>query len=103
MSTIFETSQSKSAMLMKVVSHSIQRLPTSLHKRDPRMSGTDSWVVRKGQVTIVACSNAVEQTIPPMVIFDAKNLNHAWTKNEVPGTKYGLSDNGWINTGLFES
>ena len=58
---------------------------------------------RKGQVTIVACSNAVGQTIPPMVIFDAKNLNHAWTKNEVPGTKYGLSDNGWINTGLFES
>ena len=31
---------------------------------------------RKGQVTIVACSNAVGQTIPPMVIFDAKNLNH---------------------------
>ena len=57
---------------------------------------------RKGQVTIVACSNAVGQTIPPMVIFDAKNLNHTWTKNEVPGTKYGLSDNGWINTELFE-
>ena len=49
---------------------------------------------RKGQITIVARSNAVGQTIPPLVIFDAKNLNHAWTKNEVPGTKYGLSDNG---------
>ena len=43
------------------------------------------------------------QTIPPMIIFDAKNLNHAWTKNEVSGTKYGQSDNGWINTELFES
>ena len=37
-----------------------------------------------------------------MIIFDAKNLNHPWTKHEVPGTKYGLSDNGWINTDLFE-
>ena len=42
---------------------------------------------RKGQVTIVACTNAVGQTIPSMVIFDTKNLNHAWTKNKVPGTK----------------
>ena len=61
---------------------------------------------RKRQVTIVACSNsynAVGQTLPPMVIFDAKSLNHSWTKNEVPGTKYGRSDNGWINTELFGS
>ena len=53
---------------------------------------------RKGQVTIVACGNAAGQVIPPMVIFDAKNLNHAWTDKEVPGTKYGLSDKGWITT-----
>ena len=37
-----------------------------------------------------------------MVISDAKNLNHAWTRNEVSGSKYGLSDKGWINTDLFE-
>ena len=59
-------------------------------------------VGRKGQVTIVACGNAAGQALPPMIIFDAKNLNHAWTANEVPGTKYGLSDNGWITTELFE-
>ena len=52
---------------------------------------------KKGQVTIVACVNAVGQAIPQMIIFDAKNLKHAWTNNEVPGAKYGLSDNGWIN------
>ena len=57
---------------------------------------------KKGQVTIVACVNGTGQALPPMVIFDAKNLNYAWTKNEVPGTRYGLSDNGWINTDLFE-
>ena len=37
-----------------------------------------------------------------MVIFDAKKLNHAWTEHEIPGTKYGLSDKGWIDTDLFE-
>ena len=35
-------------------------------------------------------------------IFDAQHLNHAWTKGEFPGTRYGLSDKGWINTELFE-
>ena len=57
---------------------------------------------KKGQITVVGCVNAAGQVLPPMIIFDAKNLNHAWTKNEVPGTKYGLSDKGWINTELFE-
>ena len=57
---------------------------------------------RKGQVTIVACASAAGQVIPPMIIFDAKNLQHAWTKGEVPGTKYGLSEKGWINCDLFE-
>lgn len=57
---------------------------------------------RKGQVTIVACANAAGQVIPPMINYDAKNLQHAWTKGEVPGTKYGLSEKGWINCELFE-
>jgi len=35
-----------------------------------------------------------------MIIFDAQNRNHAWTKGEFPGTKYRLSANGWINTDL---
>ena len=58
---------------------------------------------RKGQVTVVGCGNASGQVIPPMIIFDAKKLNHAWTQKEVPGTKYGLSDKGWITTDLFEA
>ncbi len=57
---------------------------------------------KKGQITVVACGNAIGQVIPPMVIFDAKNLNHRWTADEIPGTKYGLSDKGWITSELFE-
>ena len=39
------------------------------------------------------------QLVKSMVIFDAKILNHTWTKNDVTGiaTKYSLSDKGWIN------
>ena len=49
---------------------------------------------RKGQIIFVACGNAASQVIPPMLIFDAKKLNHAWRANEIPGTRYGLSDKG---------
>ena len=41
--------------------------------------------------------------IPLTIIFDAKKMNHAWTGRELPGTKYGCSESGWITTDLFES
>ena len=40
-------------------------------------------------MTIVGCINAIGQAIPPMVIFDAHNLNPAWTKGEFLETKLG--------------
>ena len=58
---------------------------------------------QKGQITVVTCANAAGQALPPMVIFSASRLNPAWTKGEVPGTQYGLNQNGWIITKLFES
>ena len=45
----------------------------------------------KNQTTIVACGSATGQPIPPFVIFDAKQLNPLWTRDEVGGTRYGLS------------
>ena len=35
------------------------------------------------------------------VIWDAKSLNKEWTVGEVPGTTYGLSSKGWVDTELF--
>ena len=32
---------------------------------------------KKGQVAVVGCVNAIGQTITPMIIFDAKYINHA--------------------------
>ena len=57
---------------------------------------------KKGQVTVIACGNAVDQPIPPFVIFDATKLNALWTKGEVPGTRYGLSSRGWTDQELFQ-
>jgi len=56
----------------------------------------------KDQVTVVGCINAMDQALPPFVVFDAKNLNIQWIDNEVPGTTYGLSDSGWMDMVLFK-
>jgi len=58
---------------------------------------------QKGQITVVACGNAAGNVLPPLIIFDAKNMQHALAQGEVPGSRYGTSDKGWITTGQFES
>ena len=55
----------------------------------------------KSQLTVLACCSAAGYAIPPFVIFDRKALNPKLTEGEVPGTLYGLSHNGWINSELF--
>ena len=55
----------------------------------------------KSQITVLACGSAAGYTIPPMVIFDRKSLKLEMTEGEVPGTFYGLSDNGWMDSELF--
>ena len=40
--------------------------------------------------------------MPPMVVWDRKVLNYQLTIGEVPGTFYGLSDNGWMTAELFD-
>lgn len=55
----------------------------------------------KTQITIVGCVNAAGYCLPPMVIWDRKNLSPDLTVGEVPGTVYGLSSKGWIDQELF--
>lgn len=56
---------------------------------------------KKEQITVLGCANAIGQSIPPMVIFEGKHLNHQWTIGEVPGTYYGMSGKGWTDQELF--
>lgn len=55
----------------------------------------------KSQLTVMACTCAAGYFIPPMIIFDRKRFVDAWADGEVPGTLYGLSQNGWINSQQF--
>ena len=56
----------------------------------------------KAQITVVSCGSATGHVIPPFVIFKGKNFNHQWSEGEVPGTMYGTSPKGWIDTELFQ-
>ena len=56
----------------------------------------------KAQITTLACCSAAGYVIPPLVVFDRKKLKPEMTVGEVPGTLYGLSSNGWMDTELFE-
>ena len=66
------------------------------HKNPSQVSGGV-----KTQITIVGCVSAGGQCLPPMVIWDRKNLPPELAVGEVPGTIYGLSSKGWIDQELF--
>ena len=56
---------------------------------------------QKSQITVVGCGSATGQVMPPFIIFAAKQLNPLWTRDEVVGTRYAVSDKGWIDQELF--
>ncbi len=56
---------------------------------------------KKSQVTVVGCGSATGQVLPPFIIFAAKQINPLWCTDEVSGTRYAVSDNGWIDQELF--
>jgi len=55
----------------------------------------------KQQITVIGCGNATGQAMPPFIIFAAKQLNPLWMQDEVVGSHYAVSDNGWITQKLF--
>jgi len=55
----------------------------------------------KAQITVLACACASGYVLPPLIIFDRKRLKPEHTKGEIPGTIYGLSHNGWIDSKIF--
>lgn len=56
----------------------------------------------KAQLTVLACVSASGYALPPLIIFDRKRLKPELTVGEIPGSIYGLSDNGWIDSEIFE-
>ncbi len=57
----------------------------------------------KKQITVLCCSSAVGSCIPPLIILRRKALNSGLVEGDVPGSMYGLSNRGWIDSELFEN
>lgn len=55
----------------------------------------------KAQITVVGSVSAVGMCIPPMVIWGRKTISSELAEGEVPGTIYGLSSKGWMDSELF--
>ena len=75
----------------KVVSKKGEKHPSSLSSSE------------RTQITVLSCCNAGGYAIPPLVIFNRKMLKPELTIGELPGTMYGLSDSGWVDSEIFES
>ena len=56
---------------------------------------------QKAQITVIGCGNAVGQAQPPFTIYAAKQLNELWTRDSIAGSRYAVSDKGWIDQELF--
>ena len=56
----------------------------------------------KSQVSIAACVSAAGQSLPPYITWRRKTLSPDLTIGELPGTEYGLSDKGWMNSVLIQ-
>ena len=55
----------------------------------------------RSNITVIGSVSATGHIIPPFVIFEGKNFNHSLSQGEVPGSRYGTSPKGWIDTELF--
>jgi len=48
------------------------------------------------------CGSASGQMMPPMVVYQAKNLYPSWIENGPKGTVYSVSSNGWFDGFNFQ-
>ena len=56
---------------------------------------------QKTQITVLACGSATGQVQPPYIVFAAKQISPLWTVYEVNGSRFAVSDNGWVDQELF--
>ena len=52
--------------------------------------------------TILGVCNGADRVLDPLIIFQGKNLHSTWQGNKaLPKTFYGVSEKGWMTTGIF--
>ena len=73
-------------------------IATKVGQKHPYVAKTGN----KKQISVLACCSAAGYCIPPFVVFNRKTLSKELCVGEVPGTMYGLSQNGWVDSELFD-
>lgn len=48
------------------------------------------------------CGNTLDETLPPYVVYKARNLYDIWTVTGPDGTRYNRSKSGWFEATIFE-
>ena len=52
--------------------------------------------------TVLGVCNGAGRVLDPLIIFQGKNLQSTWRGNKaLPKTFYGVSEKGWMTTGIF--
>ncbi len=52
--------------------------------------------------SVLFCISAKGNFCPPFAAYKAKYLYQTWTAGGPPGTRYGVTDSGWIEDFIFE-
>ncbi|XP_055899500.1 uncharacterized protein LOC129928629 [Biomphalaria glabrata] len=56
----------------------------------------------KGNITVMFAGSAAGEFLPPYVIYKSEHLWHSWCEGGPPGTRYGRSKSGWMDSVNFE-
>ena len=79
--------------------HTPSKIVANKGQKHPRLVTSGN----KKQITVLGCANAAGNVVPPLVIFGRKSLDSKLVVGEVPGTMYGLSNKGWMDSEIFEN
>ena len=57
----------------------------------------------KTTYTVLFCSSARGEYLPPFVVYKAKHLYQSWMMGGPRGTGYAVTDSGWMEDGVFQN
>jgi hypothetical protein len=101
--------------------YGIENLPERIYNLDETGFVTDPGVKRcfskkgvrnaniicpsggKTMFTVLACTSASGNTLPPCVIYKSKHLFDIWKRNGPQHTSYYASKSGWMEMSIFEA
>ena len=52
-------------------------------------------------ITMLGCGSAIGERLPPYIVYKGKNLMSNHTHGGPPGTRYSMSDSGWMEMANF--